>query len=215
MDKVIAFVKSWQFMLGFFILLTVASSVLLVWGLTHDDEPGLMPTAPQWERRQFPLRVYVNGNEADAAETRDDRALAASVIHIVNSRLGFEAFRLLAEHDGHEFDVFIIPHEGGRDEGCPPEGGQTRFGYVAPSGEYPEGDGASVTIALCNVPLAELRTLALEHEFGHTLGLAHDPDNEQSIMQPVLHETRTGDFPPHISDHDRALLRDLYAPRGQ
>ena len=51
----------------------------------------------------------------------------------------------------------------------------------------------------------------LYHEMGHCLGLAHD-DYPLSIMYPKQRATADKTIPPWISDSDRVLLRELYAP---
>jgi predicted Zn-dependent protease len=46
--------------------------------------------------------------------------------------------------------------------------------------------------------------VAMRHELGHCLGLAHD-EYEESIMFKVASDRQT-----HVSEHDKKLLRETY-----
>lgn len=193
------FIKSWKFMMIIFGVVLVAAAALIIYGVATHEEPGLMAEAPRWSRDQFPLRAcphaYVDDPHAHvAAMNAVDRAVYAT-----NARLGFDAF--VPEYTGERCDVRVTL-------GVPAEPG-----WMDPGGDAlltAGTGGVSCDVRTSNVH-GELLDLTLQHELGHCLGLDHD-DYEQSIMRPVQRETPDRQLPPWITDHDRELLRGLYAP---
>lgn len=198
------FLKSWQFMVGFFVALCVAAVGLTWWGVTHDDESGLMPDAYRWEH--MPLVVWGQAGDIDHPDSGINNAEIVALHYAVdttNRRLGFTAL----SYDDHNFrgwpDIVVEFRVPVGADGCKDAGGDFSF--------KPQLKDA--TILVCNTGTSEVTQLVLQHELGHALGLAHDPGDETSIMRPVQTETPMGEFPARIDDHDRALLRRLYGPR--
>lgn len=187
--------QSWQFMLAFVLIFSAAMVGMVIYGVTQHSEPGLF--AEPWERSAMPLEVcargYVSGYDELARERTQD------AIGVMNERLAFEAFYLTsAPTHAAECDVVIVIN-------APIEPG-----WLDPGGD------ALVEPGLCNVRTAgtgtlEMTHLVLQHELGHCLGLAHD-DWVGSIMRRTQVETPLNEFPPRITDSDRELLRDRYAP---
>lgn len=209
----LAAVKSRTAMYIYFAVVLVAAAALLAWGILHHTEPGLMPDPPAW---RAPIVVCPDGR---AEPTDDELGALRYAVHTTNDRLGFEVFRIGAEGGRPpcdatiEFDAAVwSPTSTDPDAtACGHEGGLTSFEHIV------RDDGSQLETAaqvlVCNPGTAEIRQLVLQHELGHVLGLAHDPDDDTSIMRPVQHETPDGEFPPHITDSDRALLRARFGRR--
>jgi hypothetical protein len=152
-----------------------------------------MDGAPQWAASSFPLRVCSQRHAGD-----EPIAVTASVIGVMNGRLGFAALQEAQD----DCDVRVTV-------GVPAE-----QGWMDPGGDALLSDGSggvSCDVRTSNV-MGELLNLTIHHELGHCLGLAHD-DFEQSVMRREQSLTPWGELPPWISDADRALLRGLYAQR--
>lgn len=131
----------------------------------------------------------------------DDCEHVSRTAIVINERLGFEMFRYHGADS--TADVLVVLGV--------PSSGDERW----EAGGYAELLGQGRTYNLClvetsNTGTVELMQLTLHHEMGcHCLGLEHD-ESETSICRPVQTETPMGAFPPHLSDHDRALLRGKY-----
>ncbi len=182
-------------MIAVLVALAVAAAIALVVGVATHDEPGLADGVEPWARDRVPLQVcaesYLDTSE-DALEAVED---VAAVVDDVNARLGFTVFEVAAS----DCDVGVIV-------GVPAEPG-----WMDPGGDARLEPGFCA-VRTSNTGTVEMLALVLEHELGHCLGLGHD-DYPASIMYPVASPTPDGQFPPRISDHDRALLRQLYMPR--
>lgn len=189
------FLKSWKFMAIIVAVLTVVSIAGVIYGVTMHTEPGFMGRTPGWTNSDFPLDVcvytYTSENPQSPASA-DDGDNARHVIDLINERLDFPAYRIRSTG---VCNVVLI------------------YGVPAEPGWQDPGGSAEIRDLFCDVVISnvhgELQTLAVYHELGHCLGLAHD-DFESSIMRRTQTETPSGAFPPWITDSDRDLLRNTY-----
>jgi hypothetical protein len=187
------FLRSWKFMAIIFGVLAVVAIAGVIFGVTTHTEPGLDAREP-WSHT--PLRVCPGGylpSEYDARTA--DRVSAA--VSITNTRLGFEMLQI-----AEAFCDITVMVDGAVDvggDGMEPGGDATFY-----EGRCEIRTGATGTL--------ELTGLVIQHELGHCMGLEHD-SWVGSIMRPVQVPTPLGEFPPHITDFDRELLRGLYGPR--
>ena len=199
------FIKSWKFMAILIAVVFAIAVVGVVVGVITHTEPGLQPDVPRWARADFPLSVCVANDDKPDVGTHNDRLVnMMHAIDITNARLGFDVFRMTQGSECQVMVLFNVPYEAGVWDG---PGGNSEIVHHG-------GRAFLCRIETSNVA-GELLGLTLEHEFGHCLGLAHD-DFASSIMRdPDLYPMRStpsGQFPPRITDHDRELLRGMYAP---
>lgn len=191
----------------------LAAGVLVAVGVLTHSEPGLMgycPASGQYEvdgARDCPeltldssLPIVVTA-ESDHP-TMDPENATADIVDRINHRLGFT---LLQFDEGGCDDhaticVFAeVPFESG-------------FMDTNGSARHFMAEGTLRCEArTSNTGTAEMFDMVLEHEILHCLGLAHD-DFDSSIMRPTQTHTPDGEFPPGITDDDRATLRDRYMP---
>lgn len=192
------FIRSWKFAMIIFAVLCVAAVAGVIYGVVTHTEPGLMPGAPFWTREEMPLPVCVHSYGAedgiDDPVLAEDYDHAVSMITLTNDRLGFAAL----EPSGGDACLILMTY------GVPSEvGWQEPGGTAEPTRGY-------CTVQISNVT-GELKSLVVQHELGHCLGLDHD-DWEGSIMRREQSPTPDRAYPPRITDSDRELLRSLYAP---
>jgi hypothetical protein len=199
-------------------LLTVTVIVLLIWGITHHHEGGLLEVCwvdgearyvegsesdhgacegsqeLRWPRKQIPITIQNVEEEAPA------RVLAKAAADL-NSQVGFELFRMVAHGQPADASVHIRAFEV---QNTPPPGyvvhrrsDERMWGEV-----HIRSDVASVDRTLY---------LVAEHEYLHLAGLEHD-DFTLSLMFPVTHEDWASEnmSTAHVTDNDKALLRELY-----
>jgi hypothetical protein len=208
------FIKSWQFMLVLVLTLAVIAVVLVVVGVMTHSEPGYMRTVPGFTRADVPVQVCAGAYSPDEAGTRVARSAVTDAVRTVNGRMGFELLTM-NHRDGegctHGILVTVgVPYEHSHGHTIVEPGGSANF--VSRS--------RFCEITTTNTGTDELLGLAIQHELGHCLGLAHDPF-PSSIMcgsdpgQPscTLSPPPAGSLPPWIDDHDRALLLVSYRPR--
>jgi hypothetical protein len=192
------FLKSWKFTAIIVAVLAVCAIFGVIYGVATHEEAGLSNPEARWDH--VPLTVYCEGYPT-GTEGCD---AVTSAMDTVNTRLGFP---MLVATTDDEADIVVTAR-------APVDVEDSTCGSA---GECFELIGSSNVYHHCEVRTmnvtggGDLEWLVSYHGFGHCLGLAHD-DFEQSIMRPVQSETPDGRLPPWISDHDRELLRNLYAP---
>lgn len=197
------FIKSWKFMAIVVAIISIASVAGVVYGVTTHREPGFMGDRIEWQEGDFPLTVCTRTyNIAPGASPEHIEHLRQN-IGLINDRLGFSAFVMPGPHaHGVGCQVFVVydsPIEIGEVAGVEDPGGVAMF------------LAGTCEVRIANVT-GELRSLTVQHELGHCLGLDHD-DFNSSIMRREQSPTPAGQYPPRITDHDRSLLREAYAPR--
>lgn len=195
-------VKLWAF-IGF----TVLVVGLMIYILATKDEAGLTNPDAAYPKAMFPLTVSGESYTAEGTKplTGDRKSTLKSAIKDLNSRLGFTAVKLV-KPGGKLADWRVtigVPHD---------DTWEAPGGHYVLGGDSRTKEWSSCVIQTSNTGTNLLLYLTLYHEFGHCLGLAHDKQSPVSIMRPVQFETPAGVFPPWITDHDKKLLRGLYAP---
>lgn len=179
------------------ITIFVAAAVVFIVAMVVADEPGFMHEDKRWT--MMPLDVGCRGH---VPERDSDCEHVQGAIERINRRLDFEALRY--RPSGGVINVIL---------GTPAEPSWDEPGGVAEL--HWEGDRlVSCDVRTINTGSAEILDQTIEHELGHCLGLADDRCNESgpqtSIMCDVQRPVPMGTFPPHITDSDRALLREAY-----
>lgn len=196
------FIRSWKFMALIIGLLMVSAVIGIVIGVTTHTEPGLLETiddaGPRWSRERMPLKVCTRSYaDTDIATAR---RVVEDAIETTNDRLGFVIFEPSLVHSSCDVTVEVgVPAE----IGWMDPGGDAQFHRSVPV--------PSCSIRTSNTGTSELTNLVIQHELGHCLGLAHDTWGG-SIMRRVMEPTPPGEYPPRITDSDRDLLIELYAP---
>lgn len=192
------FIKSWKFMALIVAVLAVVAIAGVIFGVATHEEPGLSNPEARWDHAPLTVRCtgYSEGFEGCDA--------VLSAMDTLNARLGFS---MLSATTDDEADIVVVaraPVEIGHDTcGAPGE----CFELTGSANIYQHCDIRTMNV----VGVGDLEWLVSYHGLGHCIGLAHD-DFELSIMRPVQSATPDGSLPPWLSDHDRRLLRDLYAP---
>lgn len=158
------------------------------------------------EGYRFPLLVSLyepNFMEADPGEA----AALRSAIDAVNGRLGFDALEFDPEweaddptcYDQHAICVRMnVAHDATWME----HAGTARHSWNQ------VGFGCSVTTS--NTGTSDLTHDVLRHELLHCLGLAHDIEDDGSIMFPIQRHRRSLANAARIRDRDRDELRRQY-----
>ncbi|HEY5658859.1 MAG TPA: hypothetical protein VIY27_13800 [Myxococcota bacterium] len=174
----------------------VVAGVLVVVGITTHEEPGLTNPDNAWDHTELTVgcRQYATGTVEECDAVR-------SAVSTINNRLGFPMMRYV---DATATDIEVtlgVPSDGSLSE---PGGDATLTG----SGTTYE----HCRVRTSNTGTSELLHLTLYHELAcHCLGLAHD-DFDSSICRAEQSSTPMGQFPPRLTDFDRGLLRERYAP---
>lgn len=198
--------KTWL-TLGIVVVLGVVALVLVIVGVVTHEEPGFTNPENRWDH--VPLSVscagYVPADD-EACETVED------VVSTINRRLGFVMLDYVPTPvvvEGQETAEIHVrmrtPVEVGDDGPCGAPG--ECFELTGSDGVYDECQVRTMNASGPN----DLEWLVVYHGIGHCLGLAHD-DFEISIMRPVQRPTPDRTLPPWITDFDRSILRERYAP---
>jgi len=212
-------------------LMAVAAVVLIVWGVTHHEEGGLLEVCwdedgrahyiegiegetrpcegPQelvWPHEQIPLTIAPVSAEGEplGADTPQVRVLGQAITNL-NRQVGFELLRL--------------------GSGLQPSDAEARFGGALEAGEggvdHPPGYvshmrlggteqiRASVHIRSDVESADALLHGVLLHELLHVVGLAHD-DFRASLMYPRTADDWDAGYAistAHVTDHDIGLLQ--------
>jgi hypothetical protein len=209
-------VKSKTFLTVAVACITVLALVFVVVGVLTHDEPTLINGVPRWERTDFRLgvsaMVYAPGYPEVAMG--DDREVVESAMRNINHRLGFKALEWSGS-SGRP-DIVITMHAP-TVLGDPPE--EDAFEIRAAGGLsrilHENGRAIECHVLTSNTARVDVTLLAVEHEIGHCLGLAHDPYGNSIMRDPDVYPmeaTPPGEFPPRITDADRRVLRRLYGP---
>jgi hypothetical protein len=169
----------------------LATSAVVYGVLTH-QEAGFTPGgSTRWERPDFPLTIFV----ADQDEKWDDENSEAlhSAVGTINFRLGFPAFRVVGtDRPDPKISMQLqVPYEKGKME----------------TSGLATCEKGWCKVQICNVPTVTEMTLAIRHELGHVLGLAHD-DFEDSLMYGG---ELNADQQYRLTDYDRSIIRARYS----
>lgn len=202
----------WNLLVGYLMVTFIIVS-LPYWN--HDSrEAGFMKYAPRWEPHKFPILTCLPPEQSAGYSD-----LLRPVVTGINTRLGFRAFdvELPRVYTPNRPCTVIVDLGDAYDTNwCPKDRGWTTFSYRVEQYDEPglvsdEGTGQTV-VGMCNAPTLALRTLALRHQLGHVLGLADDVGLPNSVMNPLLLIPNTGNARAQITDFDRSLIRERYAP---
>jgi len=197
------------------LLLFLTSGSLLIYGVLHHHEQGLLTACDspggsldyngecfevRWNQSQFPLRTYLSSTNPSPPLSPDSEL--SSLISYVNRSLGFRA--LTPTSDSSSADI-VIDFAGALDVGSLRM--KNAYGGAL---HHRRADGSLwCEVHTWNTGTAELADKALTHELGHCLGLAHD-DFQASAMYPSI--VQDGNRPTRLrfTDSDVQLLRTLY-----
>lgn len=197
-------------------VLAVTALVLVIVGVATHTEAGLLTACDhpssrldysgdcfdvQWERDQFPLLVHASTSNPHPPADPEDAT--RSVIRLLNGRLGFDALQWTDTPEEADITVTI---------GVAQEVGlwMDDANGAASHIRLPDG-GLRCEVTTWNTGTNEMLDKVLTHEMGHALGLAHD-DFEDSAMYYSVRPDGARITRLRITDHDRNLLRELYAP---
>lgn len=196
--------KNWL-MFGVLVTLFVVAGVLVIVGVVTHEEPGFASPENSWGHT--PLSVTCQGY-VDADD--DACSVVEDVVGVVNSRLDFNMLVWTEADPGETGDIHFTmnaPVEVGSDGPCGAPGECFELTGTSHDSTYTRCMVQTMNVA----GGGDLQWLVTYHGVGHCLGLAHD-DYDQSIMRPTQRPTPDRALPPWISDYDRGLLRDRYAP---
>lgn len=197
-------------------VLSVVSLVIVIVSVATHTEAGLLTACEHpstrlnygegcfdvtWERDQFPLQVHATTTNPSPPSDPEDAT--QSVISLLNNRLGFTALQWTDDPAAADIAVTI---------GVAQEVGLWMDHANGATSHLRAADGTlSCEVSTWNTGTAELLDKVLTHEMGHALGLAHD-DFPDSAMYYTVTPDGARLTRGRLTDYDRNLLRELYAP---
>ena len=197
-------------------VLAVVALVLVIVGVVTHTEAGLLTACEHhstrldydgdcfdvtWDRDQFPLQVHATTTNPHPPSDPVDAT--QSVISLLNSRLGFPALEWTDDPAAADISLTI---------GVAQEVGLWMSDANGATSHIRASDGTlSCEISTWNTGTVEMLDKVLTHEMGHGLGLGHDDFPDSAMYYTV---TPDGDrlTRGRLTDFDRGLLRELYAP---
>lgn len=198
------------------VVLAVTALVLVIVGAVTHTEAGLLTACEHsstrldyggdcfdvtWNRDQFPLQVHATTTNPHPPSEPDDAT--QSVIRLLNGRLGFTALQWTDDPSAADISVTI---------GVAQEVELWMSDANGATSHLRNGDGTlSCEVSTWNTGTVELLDKVLTHEMGHALGLAHD-DFPDSAMYYTVTPDGARLTRGRLTDYDRSLLRELYAP---
>jgi hypothetical protein len=208
-------------------ILLVAAIVLIIWGVTHHEEGGILEVCwvdgearyvegserdhgacegaqeLVWPQEQIPLTIAALSAEGQPLGEDAPEALALNqAVSDFNSQVGFELFRVGTGLQSTDAEAHF--------------GGAIQSGSSGPAPGYVTHrrmGGTGLLRGYLHVRsdvVADVRLLhvVLLHELGHLAGLKHD-DFTLSIMFPITRQMDAMST-AHITDVDRSNLQGLY-----
>jgi hypothetical protein len=194
------------------VILAVAL-VLVVVGVTRHKEPGLLsvcwvadhaqydnctePTQQlKWPKSAFPLRIAVL--PVNNKPTTEGVSAVHGVASDWNHQLGFAAFDTEVA-PAQDADVFVF--WGTEYDASNQEGGDVSHQI--------RRNRLQASVHITDLATNRLTYRVLFHEFGHVLGLAHDPFESSPMFTRTMDDSDAMRF-MLVTDSDRKLLRRLY-----
>ncbi len=182
----------------------LAVIVFLIYGISTHEEPGFIEEAPTWSRSDFPLDVRAVMHTTGES-VRDSEVRAA--MNLANDRLGFIAFQWADEREDPEV---IVTLQAPSEPGFQDPGGDSSIVAIG-------GHANQCLIVQSNTAGAgDLTIKVLYHELGHCLTLQHDcffPSIMCGGSCCTLSPTPDRQIPEWITDYDRSIIRERWAPQ--
>jgi len=167
-------------------------------GVATRYEPNGSRECPTYHWAHVPIKVRVEGVGQVSASIVE---AASRGVRAVNEDVGFRLLQLSRDEDAPiVMEVGAASQPGWRDPG-----GDARLRLF-------QGHVVACEVALTQVPTLTLAESVSRHELYHCLSLAHDPEDETSIMSPTQVDYDDLQLRPRLRDRDRQALRDVYLP---
>lgn len=159
-----------------------------------------------WEKKQIPLTVQVFTPEDELSIDEEDLQVAKAIIKDYNAQVGFEFYRLV--RNGLPV-VRFYPNAAYASESADDFWQISSVpGWAAHSKRPVTGDLRCSVHVRGGLSIRYAYRVGL-HEFGHCAGLAHDPDDQSSVMYPLTTDDTTWGkmIPTRLTDNDVELHR--------
>ena len=168
---------------------------LVIYAVATHGESGFSSKAYKWNKKDFPLPVGIVNEDPKLSQL--NREALRSAVSITNNRLGFQAFQISSAgafwYERVRITVeFQVPYEKDKME---------HSGLATCMQDF-------CRVQICNVGTLAGTVLALRHELGHVLGLAHDDFEDSLMYEGGLNENQQY----RLTDYDRSIIRARYAP---